>query len=413
MANALHICYFGVREPLVQTQVLPYLHELAGAGHRISLVTFEPKAEAQRLRAGAEVEVRAELARQGIDWHWLRYHKRPSAIATAWDIVRGTKFVLSFVRRHKINLLHARVHVPALIAVLARKLSRRKPKILFDIRGFVPDEYVDAGIWPEGGWLYRIAKRIERWLLRESDGFVVLTEKARGLLFPGSRPAGEDRAGRPVEVIPCCVDLTARFGSSGEEARRKARKEQGLEDRYVIAHLGALGGLYLTEKIVEFMATVREERGDVFAMFLAQSGTERLSGLLEKSGFSQRDRLIARVAAAEVGRYLITADVGLSIVKATYATASRSPTKIPEYLACGVPLIANSGVGDVDALIEETGVGVLLSALDPDSYRAGFRRLQELGDLSERCRAVARERFDLQQVGKPKYLSVYERTLGT
>ena len=28
MAKTLYICYFGLREPLVQTQVLPYLREL-------------------------------------------------------------------------------------------------------------------------------------------------------------------------------------------------------------------------------------------------------------------------------------------------------------------------------------------------------------------------------------------------
>ena len=42
--RALYICYFGLREPLVQTQVLPYLCELAGGGVEMSLLTFEPEA---------------------------------------------------------------------------------------------------------------------------------------------------------------------------------------------------------------------------------------------------------------------------------------------------------------------------------------------------------------------------------
>ncbi|MCV4754379.1 hypothetical protein OFC37_33460, partial [Escherichia coli] len=70
--------------------------------------------------------------------------------------------------------------------------------MLFDIRGFMPEEYTDAGIWPEGGLLYRTAKTIEKWLMKESDAFVVLTEKARDILFPESRETGRDRLGRPV-----------------------------------------------------------------------------------------------------------------------------------------------------------------------------------------------------------------------
>ncbi len=69
--------------------------------------------------------------------------------------------------------------------------------------------------------------------------------------------------------------------------------------------------------------------------------------------------LVTRVDPSEIPAYLSASDVGLSFVKATYATQSRSPTKIPEYLAAGLPIIANSGVGDVDELIVTEKVGLL------------------------------------------------------
>ena len=213
MAKTLYICYFGVREPLVQTQVIPYLRELrkgsvnadADGQMRVSLLTFEP---AESIETGGFEEIRARLADEEIDWHWLKYHKRPSVPATALDIVAGARFVRNLLRREKFDVLHARVHIPMLMAALARKYSADKPKLLFDIRGFFPEEYTDAGIWPEGGWLYRSAKRVEAWLMNEADGFVVLTEKAREILFPESKNGGFDDDGRPVEVIPCCVDIS-------------------------------------------------------------------------------------------------------------------------------------------------------------------------------------------------------------
>ena len=45
--STLYICYFGVREPLVQTQVLPYLPQLALAGIKANLLTFEPQLQVQ------------------------------------------------------------------------------------------------------------------------------------------------------------------------------------------------------------------------------------------------------------------------------------------------------------------------------------------------------------------------------
>src|SRR5690606_9281147 len=284
--KGLYICYFGVREPLVQTQVIPYLRELlpprprdaatppnqggeleeprqheAAAAERaelneISLLTFEPEFKA-KWNAAELAEMRERLAAEGIDWHYLPYHKRPSAIATAWDILRGSIRVWRLNRRERFDILHCRVHVPGMMADLARTFSRHKPKMLFDIRGFFPEEFVDAGLWPADGILFRAAKRIEKRLMKVSDGFVVLTEKARDILFPESRENGFDKHGRPVEVIPCCVDFEKRFGGSKALDKAAAKKKLGLEGRFVIVHLGALGGVYLTREIAEILGTAR------------------------------------------------------------------------------------------------------------------------------------------------------------
>src|SRR5688500_891518 len=216
MPRTLYICYFGMREPLVQTQVLPYLRELrkrtTDGDLKVSILTFEPDLTLD------STSIRQQLEDEGIDWHWLPYHKRFSVIATAWDIIRGTVFVKRFISRERPAVLHCRIHIPAMIAALARKISRHKPRLLFDIRGFFPEEYTDAGVWPEGGVIYRTVKRVERWLMKESDGFVVLTEKARTILFSESGSTGVDKFGRPVEVIPCCVDLE-RFSTANARSR--------------------------------------------------------------------------------------------------------------------------------------------------------------------------------------------------
>ena len=83
--NALYICYFGVRQPLVQTQVIPYLQEIAKAGVRMHLLTFEPDLRIE-WNSAQIADMRTELRAKGIEWDCLAYHKRPSAIATAYDI---------------------------------------------------------------------------------------------------------------------------------------------------------------------------------------------------------------------------------------------------------------------------------------------------------------------------------------
>lgn len=392
----------------MRTQVIPYLREIVKDGVEMHLLTFEPENWDSK---EAEAEATA-LAGQGITWHRRRYHKWPSVPATIYDIFAGIFAVRSLTKRFRFDILHARVHVPALMAAAARKLMRQKPKILFDIRGFFPEEYTDAGVWPENGWLYKGAKRVERWLLQEADGFVVLTEKARDILFPESRETGTDEFGRPVEVIPCCVDLR-RFESANAASRTAVREELGIGERFTAAYVGAFGGWYLTDETADLFGAMREVRPDLFLLILTQSNPEQIIPRLLMHGFSNGDLKIMKVPSSEIPKYLSAADVAVSFIKPSYSKQASSPTKNAEYLAAGLPIIANAGVGDVDALITENSVGVLMDDFDEGSYKEAIRKVLQMGDISERCRSVAREHFDLESVGGARYRRLYQKLLQT
>ena len=106
--GVLYISYDGMLEPLGQSQVLAYLKRLA-TGRRIHLISFEKPDDWAQV---AERErVAASMAGTGIVWHPLRYHKRPSALATAWDIAQGTAVGLWLVLRHRLRIVHARSYV--------------------------------------------------------------------------------------------------------------------------------------------------------------------------------------------------------------------------------------------------------------------------------------------------------------
>jgi glycosyltransferase involved in cell wall biosynthesis len=412
--KALYLCYFGLREPLVQTQVLPYLREIQKGGTKISLLTFEPDPGAN-WTAGQIADEKRRLAGEGVEWDFLTYHKRPSVPATLFDILRGALYTWNRLRRERIGVLHARLHVPAVMAALARNFSfRARPRLLFDIRGFFPEEYVDAGLWKKNGLLYRTVKRAERWLIRESDAFVVLTEKARNILFPESAHGGVDKAGRPVEVIPCCVD-PRRFVDCDCDARKAVRLELGADDRFVIAYVGSFGGWYLTEEMADFFGTARRRDERMFAMILTQSRPDEVAAGLRKRGLAERDYFIGRVEPADVPRFLSAADAAVSFIKPCYSKLSSSPTKIAEYLMSGTPVIANSGVGDVAELLGGAGCGIVLAGFDERSYGAaldGLEALRRGGDLRERCRAAARSGFDLEKTGGERYRRIYRTLLG-
>lgn len=408
--RTLYLCYFGLREPLVQTQVLPYLRQISQGGIAVSLLTFEP--DKKHSWTGAETEEwRARLAADGIAWTSLTYHKRPSLPATLYDIVVGTLHILRLAHQQPIDFLHARNHVPAVMGWLAKRFT--SSRLIFDIRGFFPEEYVDAGVWPAGGFLYRLTKVVEKKLFRVADGFVVLTEKARAILLSSDTKAGFRT--KPLAVIPCCVDF-ARFSNVAASDRDQFRAELGLTGRRVIIYVGALGGWYLTDEMAEFLAVAHAQDQNTFSLILTQSRPDAIADKLKKLGVAESDFLIRQVTPAEVPTYLQAADVALSFIKTCYSKQSSSPTKIAEYLVSGLPVISNSGIGDLDEVIAEDKVGVIVPELNRAAYRTALAMVEQLrteADLSARCRASALKRFELKAVGGSRYLWLYHQMMST
>jgi glycosyltransferase involved in cell wall biosynthesis len=307
--------------------------------------------------------------------------------------------------------LHARSHIAAAMGFFAKR--RSGALLIFDIRGFMPEEYTDAGIWPAGGYLYRLTKAAERRLLKASDGFVVLTERAREILF--HKDSLTDSSGHPVEVIPCCVDLK-RFSIFDNLSREEVRRELNLSDRRVFVYVGALGGWYLTDEMADFLALAHERDPRAFSLILTQSPPEMMSKRMRARGLAETDYLVRRVEPGLIPRYLKAADATLSFIKPCYSKLSSSPTKIAEYLASGLPVICNAGIGDVDQVIEEDRVGVLVRELNREAYISALSAVEALehdAELAERCRHSARARFDLEAVGGARYRRLYHNLNGS
>lgn len=404
--HTLYLCYFGLREPLVQTQVLPYLKQLVEGGIKVTLLTFEANQRTTWLPAEMN-DWRATLRAEGIRWFWLPYHKYPSLPAKLYDILAGAWLAARLMRRDKVDVLHARSHVSAAIGALAKRLVGGR--LIIDIRGFMPEEYVDAGLWPAGGYLYLVTKTAERWMFAAADGFVVLTERARAMLFPGY--SDTDAFGRPVEVIPCCVDLH-RFQYPGKRSKEDVQNELNLIGRRVLVYVGGLGGWYLTDEMAEFFMAAREQDASSYWMVLTHSHPGGIMERLKQRGVGEQDYCIRRVLPEEIPTYLQAADSALAFIKPCYSKRASSPTKIAEYLASGLPVVCNSGIGDLDRIFEEDRIGVVVSDFNRPAYLKALCAVEDMrkeGDLFDRCRASARGRFDLRDIGGTRYRHLYSR----
>jgi glycosyltransferase involved in cell wall biosynthesis len=393
--RTLYICYFGLRQPLVQTQVLPYLRELSRAGIKVNLLTFEPNIHEQWDAAQLETQ-QTQLATEGIRWFHLPYHKSPSLPATLFDIFAGVRLAVSLARSQNINVIHARAHVPMAMALIARRFV--PVKLIFDIRGLMAEEYADAGIWREQSLPFRLVKRLERAGIQRADQIVVLTERLREWMIANKLKTLEQ-----INVIPCCVDFDRFAGVENSQSRT---------DRFEVVYAGSLLGLYLVEEMGRFFNAVKAERPDAFLRILSVSPPSQGIEALKRAGLNERDFEIISATPDEVPKYLSGAQLGVSFRKSSFAQIAASPTKVPEYLAVGIPSVSNAGIGDMDELLERERVGVVLRSFADSDYRAAAAQaiqLTEDASIPQRARNVALQYFDLNAVGGQRYVEVYRK----
>ena len=392
--QTLYLCYFGLREPLVQTQVLPYLREIAKDNFKVHLLTFESNFR-ETWNAAQIAEEKRNLANEGIHWDCLAYHKSPSVPATLYDVFAGARYARRMIRKEGISILHARAHVPVLMALAAR-LSNSSCKVIFDIRGLVAEEYADAGVWNENSAGFRFIKKIETLGLKRADRIVVLTNKMKNYLVENKLKTAD-----LITVIPCCVDFSRSSNTDGNPSKN---------ERFELIYAGSVIGLYLLKEMGRFFIELKKREKNAFFRVLT-STPDAVNKVFLKLGIASDDFETAFVKPAEVLLQIRKARLAISFRKPTFSQIAASPTKIPEYLAVGVPVITNAGIGDMDVIIEKENVGVVVKNFDSASLSEAVEAaLILLGEdkIAVRCVRAASESFDLANVGGKAYRRLYK-----
>ncbi|MGB4912782.1 MAG: glycosyltransferase [Candidatus Dechloromonas phosphoritropha] len=202
--------------------MLAYQERLA-ASTTVHLLSFEKPEDWADKATRSSVRQRMDAA--GIHWHPRGYHKRPSALATAYDILVGISTGLWVILRYRIRIVHARSYVAAVMALVLKRLTGAK--FVFEMRGFWADERVDGGLWPQEGRMFRVAKWFEQRFLLAADHVISLTHAAVREMekFPYLQHGMP-----PVTVIPTCADLD----------RFRPRKQVDRNNGFVLGYVGLL-----------------------------------------------------------------------------------------------------------------------------------------------------------------------------
>lgn len=338
--RVLYLSYTGMLEPLGRSQVLSYLSRLSDE-YQFDVISFE---KAHDLSDSANVAaMRKDFSRWDIRWRPRRYHSRPRLLATAWDIFTLLICTLVFSVRYRPSHVHCRSYIPAMVGWLNSKITG--VPYIFDMRAIWPEELVTAGRLDPGSTLYRCIRWIERRLLNNAAHAVSLTEAAVDKLLSSYTELQRD----DFTVITTCVDIS-RFSVSEHLKNSCVFPEQP-----VVGTMGTLlSGWFYLDAFFNFFRVIKTMRPGARAFIVTRDDHASVREIAQNSGLDISDVDIMASDPLDIPENLAKMDMAVMF----YAPdTGRAPTRLAEFLAAGVPVIGNEGVGDLARIIRSSGVG--------------------------------------------------------
>jgi len=394
MTPTLYLTRNGLMEPLGQSQVLAYLRGLS-KDYRVTLITYEK--DEDRNDAARFSLLRTECERLGIRWLPQRFRPRPKVIAPAFSMLRMVWLVRREVRGQHAQLIHARSYIPAAVAMIVSRMTG--VPFIFDMRALWPEELITAGRLRRRSILHQAIVTAERACLKSAAGVVSLTHAAVKHLrqiYPS------ELANQRIVVIPTCADL---------ERFVPAKKKP---DATEIGCLGTvLSGWFKLDWLVSFLSVAVEQTPNTKIVLTTRDNPEEV-----RAAFRENEPVLERLKIApspsdQVPDVLRGQTASVMFFTEGLSKLGSSPTRMGEILGCGMPVVANDGVGDVAAIIRKYDVGVLVDSASKEDMNAAWDKLLALledPDLPDRCRRAAEEVFSLAS-GVSIYRNLYEDIL--
>lgn len=406
MANVktfIFISIDGMTDPLGQSQVLPYLVGLAMKGYKIEIVSCEKK---ENWDIHHHI-IESIVTEAGIEWHYCFYKTGKPFISQQKNYTSLKQIVFNRISSNVTHtILHCRSYLAGLIGLQAQK--KFNTKFIFDMRGFWADERVEGGIWkksnPISYFLYSFFKKKEKELIVNSKAIISLTHKAKSIILNWNLEIDESK----INVIPCCADLTHFSAASidRQSFKRLNDKYPLLKNKFVLSYVGSLGTWYMADEMLSFFKVLSQKTDAVF-LIITKDSPSLVYQAAKKNGVSLEQLIVVSSSRAEMPYYIAMSTAAVFFIKPTFSKLASSPTKMGELLSMGIPVITNTGIGDVDSIIRDTQCGVLISEFNQQGYDTAAIDLLENKNIYQKNTINAAQKYFSLINGIEKYNLVY------
>jgi glycosyltransferase involved in cell wall biosynthesis len=359
----------------------PLAREMARLGHTVTVAA---------LHSNYDALPHKRFKQDGVNiWYVAPMHVRKrgniksyySTPGLFWVAVRATCLLSWAALSVPADIIHiGKPHPMNGVAGLLGKWLRRR-RVYLDC-----DDYEAQSNRFGAGWQKWGVAFFERWLPHRVHYITTHTQ------FMLSRLQAGGISPERIYYISNGVDRQ-RFASPDSKKVAALQSELGLQGKRVIAFIGSLSlaGHPVDLLIKAFVAIHKAQPESILLLVGGGEDFEKLRSQTQEMGIGDATIFVGRVSPEEVSLYYHLPDVSVDPVYDNEAARGRSPLKLFESWACGVPFVS-ADVGDRRALLGDPPAGLLAQPGNPLSLAEAILQILNNHDLSKELHERGLER---------------------
>lgn len=321
------------------------------------------------------------------------YSNHMSFRRRVWAFLKYLKFAYVEAKKNSADIIFA-TSTPLTVAIPTLVLHFiYHRKYVFEVRDLWPEAPKQMGVIRNEFILWML-KKLEKTVYRHSEQIISLSPgMSEGIIET-------EISSEKITMVPNFSDIKL-FEKVDEKSVHKMREQYNLEDKFILAHIGAMGKANGLDYLVE-TAEILQKRNDVdIAILIAGNGMTKEE--LEASCRAKKLRNVVftgYVPRENIPEVTALADLTMTCFKNLPILATNSPNKFFDSLAAGKPIVVNSN-GWTKDIVEHNKIGYYVDPEKPNNLADLLQKLKEktseLNQMSSKAKQIAQEQYAVEK----------------
>ncbi len=323
-------------------RILGEIEALQRRGHEVQLLTYH---------LGRDIDSVRTRRTKDVPWYG-KLEAGPALGKFYLDFLLWLETIKA-IRRFQPDVIHGHLHEGALIGLLARIFSKKRPPVVFDVQGSLLLELDSYGWLQKAPFMRPVFSLVERIISKWSDRSV-------GSNVNISKFLTTEMGIAPDRV--CTIIDGIHMGFFEGSGRTGLKAELGIDPkRPIVLYTGALLSSKGTDNFFEAIPHVRKQRPDAFFLVVGYP-VEHSQDLVKRLGVSEHCLFVGKVDYFQLPDYLKIGDVA---VDPKPDAAGEASGKIINYMGGGLPVACYDNINNRRFLADS-------GAYAPDTTPAGL-----------------------------------------